>query len=268
MKNKRLLVILIIFGVITLAVILGSAVFTVSSVELKWETTTNIFSTVDSDDIIDAGDFDMGQSVFLSEKQTYIDNIERAYPYIQVVNIETVFPNKLVVHVAEREPIYALKVTDSNNSNDYAYVMLDKYFKVLTISNLVLPSNTTPIVLEIDGSTLVDTEFNVGQVASFVEHYTMFNSFVDYVKSYGFHPVNIYGSMTVQFGYNTTLTIDPIDNEEISNITVLIQDANTRLKEKVEKSLQTLEYLKAQGVGGVTIDVRVGSDNNIVVTSY
>lgn len=264
MKNKRLLIILVVFSILVLFVVLGSTVFTVSKIEVKWKTTSDYLSSLTDEEVLNDIDIETGQSVFLLNKQSYIDKLEQAVPYIKVYAIETVFPNKLVVYVGERVPVYALKVSDSANVGSFLYVVLDEELKVLGIRTIINPnSNSEPVLLEIGSANFTDLNFSVGNSAKNVIDNKLFYDFCYAVKMYDLHPVNIFKNMTVEFGYNTTITLQPLDNEEITGVTFVIKDAKVRLQDKVEKVLSIIEYLKANDIGDVTVEVRVNAQNQI-----
>lgn len=67
-------------------------------------------------------------SVFFINKNRVMASLEHAFPQMQVINIETVFPNRLVVHVAKREELFAIA-----SQNSPSYFIVDKDFKVLDI---------------------------------------------------------------------------------------------------------------------------------------
>ncbi len=72
----------------------------------------------------------MGASVLFEGKKKSIQNIydhaqtNENFAYLKVVNIETVFPNKFVIHIAEREELFAVE------HSGQAYVC-DREFRVL-----------------------------------------------------------------------------------------------------------------------------------------
>lgn len=74
-------------------------------------------------------DVKTGESIFLINKSKIASALEEKEPYLRVVSIETKFPNKLVIHSAERESMYAIHITD----DDYAIV--DELGKVLDRCN-------------------------------------------------------------------------------------------------------------------------------------
>ena len=102
MKNARLLVILGVFVFLTAIIVLGSTVFTLSTVEIGWLSTTKVLSATSDSKLIESAEFDKGESVFLLDKEKYRNKLEQNNPYIKVINLEIKFPNKLKVTVVER----------------------------------------------------------------------------------------------------------------------------------------------------------------------
>ena len=60
MKNKRLIVILSVFLVITILIVLCSTVFTLHTVDIVWLTSNNNLSDVNKTQILEAGEFKKG----------------------------------------------------------------------------------------------------------------------------------------------------------------------------------------------------------------
>ena len=71
MKNARLFIILGVFVFITTLIILCSTVFTLNTIDLGWLSTTKVLSDKTDKDIIDSGEFNFGESVFLLKKDKY-----------------------------------------------------------------------------------------------------------------------------------------------------------------------------------------------------
>lgn len=84
----------------------------------------------------------MGTPVFFQSKNKYIEKIENSNPYIKVVNIETVFPSKFVVHVAERQEIYALPFENG-------HYICDEEFRVLKISTDFVSNSSNAMLLNL-----------------------------------------------------------------------------------------------------------------------
>lgn len=129
MKNKRLVVILSILAFLTVLVVLNSTVFTLQKVSVNWLTTRN--ELVGKDDSI-VSSVSTGVNIFLVDKNKISEDLEKKNPYLRVVGIETKFPNKIVIHTAERESLYAVEL--SENGASY-YMILDEKGKALRRTN-------------------------------------------------------------------------------------------------------------------------------------
>ena len=95
-KNKRLAVCLVIFAFLVVIVVLTSTVFALKEVSVEFLSTTDKLSG-QQDIVIESANFSYGESTLFLNRQKYIDRIEKNNPYIKIVNIQSVFPNKLVV---------------------------------------------------------------------------------------------------------------------------------------------------------------------------
>ena len=127
MKNKRLIVILSVLAFLTVLIVINSTLFTLQGISMNWLTSKYMLQDIKDYEI--AEDIKLGQSIFLLNKDEIAKKLEKSNPYLRVIQLETKFPNKLVVHCAERESLYAIKIS----SNEY--VVLDELGKVLTITN-------------------------------------------------------------------------------------------------------------------------------------
>ena len=86
MKSKRLIALLIVFGFIALLVILSSTVFTLQSISLNWLTTRSVLAEETIDTFSENVKFPMGESVFFLKKSKIVEDLEKEYPYLQVLN--------------------------------------------------------------------------------------------------------------------------------------------------------------------------------------
>lgn len=130
MKTKRLVILLSIFALLIVIVVLSSTLFSLSKVEVAFMEVPTNFSINNNQEIIDSGEFDFNQSIFLVNKSKHIANIESEFPKLKVIGIETKFPNKLVVQVVERQEFLALY-----NFEDDNYYVVDGDMKILRIAN-------------------------------------------------------------------------------------------------------------------------------------
>ena len=130
--------------------LLAFTVFSLKSVTLDFRTSiSNINAT--QEEIIESANFKMGGSVLIHGKKEYKKNIEDFNPYIKVINIETVFPSSFVVHLAERQEVYAIAF-------EGGYYICDEELRVLRIDT----SNDDIMLLSQEGIE-VKNDIEIGQ---------------------------------------------------------------------------------------------------------
>lgn len=131
MKKKLIISLSIVFGIVAVLLILFWTLFGLKSVTVSFSTTLENL-TVSEEEIVEAGDFNMGACVLFEEKEKSIRKIEnyvsenKNFAYIKVLNIETVFPNKFVIHISEREELFAIPFGDEILICDRELRVLDK----------------------------------------------------------------------------------------------------------------------------------------------
>lgn len=153
MKKGWIIALSVVGVLVLLIVILAFTLFSLKSVTIDYRTSKSHITATD-DEIIESADIDMGGSVLFRNKQHYIDNIERANPYVKVVNIETVFPSSFVIHIAERQEVYAL---EHNNQ----FYIIDEDYKVLRITDEYTSDQTNAMLLS--GLEKNGTSYAVGE---------------------------------------------------------------------------------------------------------
>ncbi|MEG1499915.1 MAG: FtsQ-type POTRA domain-containing protein, partial [Clostridia bacterium] len=146
---KALIIIASTLGaLIVLSTILVFTLFAVRDVKIEFQTSLSVLNDVDKqEEILKSADFKLGQSVFFMNKNEYANKMEKANPYVKIINIETVFPNKIVVHCGERESAYLI------NGENRTYVC-DKEMKVLKIHDKKISSTKNNEIM-IDGESLI-----------------------------------------------------------------------------------------------------------------
>lgn len=128
MMNKRLIILFICLAVLVLTVVLGAVVFTISDIEVL--VSGNNGEKLDSAKIVVDSKIKLKSSIFALSEKTAVTNIELSNPYAKVISIERHFPNKVIINVAYRTPIIAIKLDDNVNC-----VIVDREFKILEIVN-------------------------------------------------------------------------------------------------------------------------------------
>lgn len=127
MKYKKLFISLsVVAGFLLFCIILMFTLFRVHSVKLNFKNQTSKFNAEAETDIVNSSGVSFSTPVFVVNKTKMKENLEKRNPYLKVINIETVFPNKLVIHCAEREETYCIKISEN------LYYICDDEFKVLT----------------------------------------------------------------------------------------------------------------------------------------
>lgn len=120
--------------------------------------------------LLESGQIKNKSSVFFLNKKKATDLIEKAHPYIKVVNIETVFPNSLKINIAQREELFAVK----NNLDHYSVMDADfKVLRVLSQSEYNLLEQK-PILVEFAGSHLIN--LSAGAFVPNTEETLLFNN--------------------------------------------------------------------------------------------
>jgi len=167
-RKKRLIILSVILSVALILVILASTLFTVKSVRVEFKNKRYVLDAelVSDNQIIDSAKVQMGSSILFSSVKKYEENIEKNIGYAQVVKIERVFPNSITLHIAERTPVVLVY------GGDGMYYVLDRYLKVLRVSNY---SSLYEINGEKDCPTLSMDGLKVDecQMGDFIENETL-----------------------------------------------------------------------------------------------
>lgn len=138
--------------------ILFWTLFGLSKVTVSFSTTLENLTATEQE-IVSAGGFRKGASVLFEGKKKSIRKIEEYvsqnenFAYIKIENIETVFPNKFVIHISEREELFAIPTADR-------FLICDRDLKVLRITKTHENSQTNAILLE--GLTIKNEAVKVG----------------------------------------------------------------------------------------------------------
>ena len=117
MKNKRLLIILIVFVCLGTVAILGGVVFTVKTIDISFLGKPDYFSGTEKakleDDIRETISFMYNKNILFQFDQKKIkssiednDNFFR----IRIMNIEAHFPNRIEIRIRERYPVFKYTV--------------------------------------------------------------------------------------------------------------------------------------------------------------
>ena len=251
MKNKKLVICLVIFAFLVTVVVLTSTIFALGEVTINFVSTTDKL-TNSQQTIIESGGFKYGNNILFLNKNKHISNLEKNNPYLKVVNIETVFPNKLVVNCAERAEVFAIKLEDNS------YIICDEDFKVLKKVDSFINTANNAILLE--GLTNM-SQTEEGDFANFdnvkkIILQTTFNSFREWDLSYNNLKAKI-KSVTIDFERANQIKV-----EMRSGVSIVVKDANEYNSDKFNLAFSTYDSnvnYQNQGI----IEVRLVDGNKI-----
>ena len=147
MKKKLIISLSVVGAIIVAIVILLFTLFGLRTYNSRFE---NVQQSV-----VQSGKFRYNTPVFFQNKQQYINNLEKANPYLKVIGIQTKFPGSMVVKCVDREDTFAIKISDQK------YFIVDEDLKVLSAGNTYLNNQTNPIVLGGEFSVL-NTDATIG----------------------------------------------------------------------------------------------------------
>lgn len=172
LKHKKLLISLgVVLGLVLLIIILSFTLFSLHTVTVEFKNNTQIFTEESKLSISENEVIKYGSPIYTINKSKIIEELEKDKPYLEVINIETVFPNKLIIHCAEREETYAVKAGDKK------YFICDKDFKVLTIRpNYTSLQDNSILFLGLENLILNTNRVNEGEFLEFSSEGEMLKS--------------------------------------------------------------------------------------------
>ena len=129
MSKKAWISISIIAFVIGLLLILFGAVFCVRNQHVMFSGDRVKTLAVTSEQVVATADIDEGSPIFFIDKQTAVDKVERAFPYIKVVHLKTTSPITIEFQLRERIAMYYTKFNEN-------FILLDEELKVLELTSV------------------------------------------------------------------------------------------------------------------------------------
>lgn len=131
MKKRRLLLVMIISLIFVLVLSFSSAIFELKTVDVVFVKNGQALPPSSEtisirQRILNETFFDYGSSIFFVTNDKYTCQIEYNEPKLKVLSSEKVFPNKLLIKVCSRQPVFYF----STANNAY---LLDSDFKILSI---------------------------------------------------------------------------------------------------------------------------------------
>lgn len=257
MKSKRLIALLIVFLIIAGVVALNSTIFTLQAVEINWLTTRVELVGENQNTLLNNVDMPLGESVFFINKAKIADQCEKNNAYLQVISIETVFPNKIVMHVGERRQLYAIKINDST------YATIDKNLKVLdfiTSDNLFeINDDIRPVTVSVTGHSIIEDEIEVGKVIDLTDANEILRSLTISFLEANYTEQSIKGFINA---ININLNNNDITINTRYGLKLCIKESNDQLTQKILMAIAAYhdQHSKHTTIG--RIDVFLSETNN------
>ncbi len=272
MSKKAIISLSVCVGIMAVILISFWTLFALSTVTVDFKTTT-LNLDVTEEEIVEAGDFQFGACVLFDGKSKYIENINNYalenpnFAYLEVVNIETVFPNRYVIHIAEREEVFAIKM-------DAEYLICDDDLRVLRIENSFESEKTNPILLE--NLNILNEEIRVGDFLEVEQegvkeiYDALLRNNRDLTEQQGYFKSITFGTNYVEI---TDKTYFNITIKTFSGRTFVINNIDFALAEKFQLLFAVDSALYVQindlgqlvdGEGNVVYDYRYDNDGNIL----
>jgi len=165
--SKKLIISLsLLLSVVVVVLILFWTLFALSTVTVQFHSNT-LNLNITEKEIVEAGEFHYGASVLFDGKKKYNARLDKKvnenpnFAYLKVLNIETVFPNKYVVHVAEREELFAIEQGGQ-------VLVCDRELRVLKILDEFVSTQMNAILVK--GVEIKNDVFDVGDFLSIAQN--------------------------------------------------------------------------------------------------
>ena len=215
MKNAKYIGIIAGFCLIGLIFAFGQ-IFSVAKIDVYYEKAPQ---TAKTEEIIQASGISIGNNIFTIDEKAASQGVEAFYSdnSVAVLNIERIFPNKVLLHVKERIPVFAIPVkdeaekwviTDQNFVRSQIVLSRDSLFNTLIMVQGCQVSNTfnTPDIIKLNEIRIGFNELGIAEEA--------LNAFI---KSIVFEEGN--AAIVLRNYEEAQLVIDISSNENIiSNI--------------------------------------------------
>ncbi len=266
-KKAKIITIAIVLSILALILILFCAVFCLYRQDVVFIGERNNTVKITDEQIIETAGFRTGRSIFSLDKDKAIENIEQTYPYLKVVQINTVSAIRIEIRVRERYEMYY--AADEINQN---YYILDEELKVLQITDFE-PTGITKLESSLLGDANIDILGITGNtvVSDFLAN-THFRSLTDnlFVAMYNTVMIEEDGVdryvtrddikilvTNVQFarGYTLQESYDRIIITTSRGFIIDIGKPDSNLENKVNICFNAIDALIERGESGGTIKV-------------
>lgn len=252
--SGKQITLIITISFLLIGIISCAFIFRVKTVEMNFLVAATRYSDeLNVCKIINNCGIEKGNSVFLLKKKQVTEKLENDYPYLDVINIEVIFPNTVRIHCVERIECYAIKLT--NNS----YAICDKEMKVLRFS-------TTP-----EDMVLINDGFNSAEIGVYI-NYQNSNYYTKLIEEFEKFNQN---STSVKFILNDIqlVSVPGANGNEFnfeiktdSGINILIQNIEVAFSEKIYRAYTLYSQKINENFSSGTITVGNYSNQKVFST--
>ena len=246
MKNKRIIVILSFLLLFVAIIILCSNIFTLKKVNIKLDNIQTISATTQTE-ICTESCFKYNENIFFINKTKIINYLEQKYPMLMIKDIETIFPNQLIIHAEERVEVFYVKISQN------AFASFDQTFKCLNIYS-TQPSLTQVTGVNAENAVAgqwLEKNNNVNistqTYSSFYLAYYDAQSFVNFLKR-------------IEILNNNLLLVTKISGD--IGLSISIENPNNNLTNKIIYALSAYKSLSVDQKAHGTIELIENLENS------
>lgn len=252
MRNKRIIVILSFLLLFVAIVILCSGLFSLKTVNLELEEVKTISSQQQAD-ICTESCFKYNESIFFINKTKVKKYLEKEYPNLMIKSIETVFPNKLVIHATERTEVFYVKISQN------LFASFDQTFKCLNFYS-TQPSLTQVTGINAENAVKGEWLENVNNISVATQTYSSFymcyyeqSDFINFLKR-------------IEISDNKLLLITKISGD--IGLSIDIENPTQNLTNKIVYALSSYNALSVEqkAHGTITLTENLQDAEKFIVT--
>lgn len=165
LRNKRIIIIFCVLLFISIAAVLTSVLFTVGEIEVVCASKPE-YLNINEEELKEDIDINYsGKNIIFLDTKSLINQVEKDFPNVKVLNVERVFPKKVIITVKERLEVYCF-------TKGGKYIYTDFECKVLRISDTKsdIYSGKVGQVIDVDFNPKNITSYQSGEIMNFIEH--------------------------------------------------------------------------------------------------
>ncbi len=255
MKNKKLIIVSgSILAFVLVCIILSFTLFSTHSIEFNFHNNTTLFVNEQKQlDIINSLQINKKMPIYSLNKTAIKNSLESNNAYLKVINIETVFPNKLVLHCAEREEVFCIE------SRDGLFYFCDEDLKILnclTAEDLKILNGSTTYLNQQKNCVIlknVDVLNSAASVGDFLELYSGQNLVLNIVNAFAYNNKSVadiksmFKSISLKFENNVFVAKKSPTLEFVTydDFVINIRNADSFLINKINYMLNDVPQLVA-----------------------